>query len=329
MTHRVLSMTLAIYTTMCMHNVFGQTADHNRNQSSNPKSTVDPLHATIVGFYVRRPVKNAWHMGRIVRNEQDGFNWENDAGIVWKLTPDLINSRLKKRPGTNNYNRPDGKALTLLVENGVVQGFSHVQDRYVRMKASLAAMAMLELDEVRRHLKITKSNESAYAKMRDESLAFAEAQQKRISELFENDPEAGDQVEKLADEVHAAIQERDIEFDIQADQLITREQAARLEQIALQFVGIHASLRSPYIKRALAITPDQVARLDAVGDSLTEKIVQLYSDDSESDLTSRKHMLQEAAARESLEILTKQQRMKLNNLRGDPFEFHEDAGNEP
>ena len=53
----------------------------------------------IVGSYQRFPVTNDWHIGEVLQEGKCYF-WENNAGLIWPLYPDLENCRL----GTDEQN---------------------------------------------------------------------------------------------------------------------------------------------------------------------------------------------------------------------------------
>ncbi len=105
----------------------------------------------IVGKYQRVPVENDWHRGEIVWLGDHQFAWKNEAGSEWRLTPDLNNSRLLKSVGSDYYDLPKGKELTLklkigrqipadyteiadwdTIELGSVLGFSHAGEYFER-----------------------------------------------------------------------------------------------------------------------------------------------------------------------------------------------------
>jgi TonB family protein len=58
--------------------------------------TIDML----TGSYRRDPVENPWHHGRI---DKDPLRWTNNAGVSWRLTPDLANGRLLTGPDNPYY----------------------------------------------------------------------------------------------------------------------------------------------------------------------------------------------------------------------------------
>uniref|UniRef100_A0A0G4IFC0 Uncharacterized protein n=1 Tax=Chromera velia CCMP2878 TaxID=1169474 RepID=A0A0G4IFC0_9ALVE len=90
------------------------------------------------GIYRRVSVENAWHQGKIQRDEKDTskLQWVNQAGVQWSLTVDESNNRLCTSTDCpyNPTGTDDSKHFELL-KTDEEEGFTFQGDRMIRVKA--------------------------------------------------------------------------------------------------------------------------------------------------------------------------------------------------
>lgn len=91
----------------------------------------------VFGSYDREPVQNPWHSGVI----QPGapLRWQNQAGVSWNLTPDLLNGRLLTGPDNPYFGSPLADAFQLVLKRNALgdilpelAGFSFLGELYRR-----------------------------------------------------------------------------------------------------------------------------------------------------------------------------------------------------
>ena len=102
------------------------------------KLTVDML----TGSYRRDPLENDWHHGTIAT---DPLRWTNDAGVSWRLTPDLVHGLLQTGPDNLYYNTGPGRVFYVILRSGpagdylpAVDGFQFNGEFYRRLDSQPA-----------------------------------------------------------------------------------------------------------------------------------------------------------------------------------------------
>jgi hypothetical protein len=124
--------------------------------------------------------------------------------------------------------------------------------------------------------------------------------------------EARESGEKLAKKVEQKLSE-----------ILRREQFQRLKQIELQQDGVRALTRDDIVQ-ALGVSEEQQQELQSIGEEAREKATELFRGGRDMDFEERREKreeLQQWLEKKSMGVLSSEQKTKLKQIMGEPFEL--------
>jgi len=156
-------------------------------------------------------------------------------------------------------------------------------------------------------------------------------------EAFQNMTEEQRQaeIEKRRAEFEKRRQEMEKRINDVLEDILVPEQLKRLEQISLQQQRTGA-LGNQKVINALGITPEQQARLRAIGEKAREQTMALFqgmgrdsTEEQRNQAREKGAVIRAAAEKEAMGVLTAAQKEKLKELMGEPFELQRPEGGAP
>lgn len=114
--------------------------------------------------------------------------------------------------------------------------------------------------------------------------------------------------------------------------ILKPEQFKRLRQIELQQQGAAALMR-PEVAENLGLTAEQKEKLEQIGRSSMEKIGSLFqegrdrerSEEERNQLREKGQQIRQEGEKEAMAVLTPEQKQKLRDMMGEPFELDRSA----
>jgi hypothetical protein len=89
----------------------------------------------VLGQYIRQPITNSWHRGKI-SIAGNTVQWENEAGVSWPLSPNLAQEKLLTNAQCPYFNRNGGafviKSSQSSDGSAIVEGFWFLGELYTR-----------------------------------------------------------------------------------------------------------------------------------------------------------------------------------------------------
>jgi hypothetical protein len=111
------------------------------------KVSAPPQESDLLGTYIRQPFENNYHEGNILI-EGGLLKWRNLAGVEWQLVSDNLKDFRLASIGNAYGDSSDTNFLIEMCDNGVVKGFSFLNELYTRTGAEQCAGGSINLDSV-------------------------------------------------------------------------------------------------------------------------------------------------------------------------------------
>jgi len=189
-------------------------------------------------------------------------------------------------------------------------------------------MLMLQLlrsEEVREEIELLPDQEEAFQKLaeqgRQERPDFA-----RLRDASEE--ERREMMEKIRADMEARMKETREKME----EILFPEQMARLNQIAIQSMGIGA-LSDPKVIAKLKITEAQQKQMESIREASMNKLREMFAGGNREDFRERREAMREklTEARQKMEqeiltVLDSDQLIAFDDLKGKPFELPQDRG---
>lgn len=125
-------------------------------------------------------------------------------------------------------------------------------------------------------------------------------------------------------EMREKMEKQTADLRKQVDEILLPHQRDRLKQIALQ-VGGDAAISGDEVAKEIGLTDDQKEQLTKARDEMRSKFGEVFADfrdpDKRDAARERMTKLREEAREAVQNILTEQQKTKLKEMRGEPFEL--------
>jgi hypothetical protein len=134
--------------------------------------------------------------------------------------------------------------------------------------------------------------------------------------------------EARMEEMRKKGEELEKKVEKQLSEVLNREQFQRLKQIELQQQGTRALLREDIIQ-ALGITEKQQQQLQSAAEEAREKMMAMFREGREGERGDREGMrermqqLRQESDKAAMAVLTDEQKAKLKDIMGKPFEMEE------
>jgi len=211
-----------------------------------------------------------------------------------------------------------GAAFVLAAETAKPQQRRRSRGR--RMRTSL--LGLLSVEQVQKELKVS---DDAIAKIKKISEKLRTDMRKKYTELrkIEDAKKRRAEYDKMRKEYDSLSRK-------QLHDVLAREQMIRLYQIRSQFQPVTDTLASKYVAGKLKLTDEQKARAAKIGTDSRTKRYAIYRTmrgaDEAKRTEARKKLdeIREAADKEALEMLTKEQRKAFEKMKGEKFEIKDD-----
>jgi Spy/CpxP family protein refolding chaperone len=177
---------------------------------------------------------------------------------------------------------------------------------------------LLNSPTVKRELNLTDDQE---AKIKEAGSKAQSAMREMFSDFRGLDPE------EIRAKIKEKMQEMGEKMRTQAEdtravieKTLRPEQLKRLRQIAMQNTGVQA-LGDKSVQRDLKLSSDQVAKIKAIGDDVMKKLREAFSGGNMQDAASKLKDLGKDAERDAMDVLTEDQLMELEKLKGDKLDI--------
>jgi Spy/CpxP family protein refolding chaperone len=158
--------------------------------------------------------------------------------------------------------------------------------------------------------KIKEAGSKAQAAMRDMISGFRGLDPDEIrAKIKESMQEMSEKVRTQAEDTRAAI-----------EKTLRPEQLKRLRQIAMQNTGVQA-LSDKTVQKDLKLSSDQIAKIKAIGDDVMKKLREAFSGGNLQDAGSNLRDLGKDAERDAMNVLTEDQIMEWEKLKGDKLDI--------
>lgn len=191
--------------------------------------------------------------------------------------------------------------------------------------SDMLMLGLLRSNEVREEIDLMPDQADAFQKLAEQSRGnrpdFARLRDASEQERAKMMEEMRENMEKQAKETREKMEE-----------ILLPEQMARLNEIAIQQMGT-AALSDPKIAAALKITDEQQKKMDSIREEATNQIREMFTGGDRSQFRERQEEMREklTEAREKSEkdmlaVLTSDQLIKFDELKGEPFEMPEPRG---
>jgi hypothetical protein len=184
--------------------------------------------------------------------------------------------------------------------------------------------ALLDRDDVRNDLKLTDDQRVKLDLLRDHIASqFRDLFSRMPIQTQEDNNQDADQQRAEQETRRRQIQALVKEATDEAEKIITSDQHARLQQIAVQLTGNTAAL-NPEIQKTLSLTSDQKGKIQDLAEKAGQATRMAWQKVGSGDITmdtaqatgeKNEHIL----ADEIGKVLTEDQKNKLKDLSGKPF----------
>jgi hypothetical protein len=177
-------------------------------------------------------------------------------------------------------------------------------------------MELLGAEAVQKELKLTTEQQATLRAFLSESNRKQEAEAERLERLLHTNPREYHQ-EMMKNLKGKAQETAAIEQKIR--EILQPPQLERLNQIRLQIAGPSA-LTEPDVQTALELTPSQTSQIRSISQTSSSQIQAALSSINPSDPSAshkRAHEIRKAAAEQLMNVLTADQKLKLEKIKGD------------
>jgi hypothetical protein len=141
-----------------------------------------------------------------------------------------------------------------------------------------------------------------------------------------------DERERNASEARARREEQTEEIRAKLAGILSSVQLQRLGQISIQLRGVSA-LRDPNVATALGLTEDQRTELDTVDDKINglmrSHTRELFRSGNGDGVRQAMETIRKQADEELVAVLTTEQKLKFEELKGEPFQMPDDGESPP
>lgn len=196
---------------------------------------------------------------------------------------------------------------------------------------------LLQVEQVQKEIKLTEDQKAELKKLND---AAREEFRKAMEEFRDLSPEeARQKFQENREKYQQQAQQRAKEMTEKLGQILKPEQMTRLNQIEMQLAGVQV-LQRPEVQEKLGLTDDQKSQLKTIQEEMQSKMQELFPrrGDDEGERPSREEMrermqqawqkmaeLRQETEKKCKAVLTDEQRPKLVELMGEPFELDRSA----
>lgn len=210
--------------------------------------------------------------------------------------------------------------MLAVVGSSFAQGFGG--GRGMRGGAGMASPAtLLQREEVQDELKLTDDQKSKLTDLRSKM-------QDKMRETFQGLSAGGERPDRT--KMQAAMKKVMDEIQKDLDGILTPEQNTRIKELTIQRQG-NMAIANEDTAKALGLTDDQKAKVKTLQAKQAEAMTALFEKmrDGELDrdaMRTKMESNQKILAEEMGKILTEEQKTKLKEMGGKPFEFKKDEG---
>jgi Spy/CpxP family protein refolding chaperone len=178
---------------------------------------------------------------------------------------------------------------------------------------------LLQIEEVRKELKLTEEQWAQVQKIMEEARAARDQDGGLNFRSLQDDPEA--EREKKFVEFREKAEKRSQETQAKVKEVLLPKQVERLQQLALQRQGARA-LASEDVQGKLGFSDDQKKKIASIQQSQFERMRIAFrrGPNQEGNVEETRAQARKAEA-DMLAVLTDEQKKKLEEMKGEPFEF--------
>jgi hypothetical protein len=185
-------------------------------------------------------------------------------------------------------------------------------------------MGLVNNPQVREHLKLNATQVGQLTILQEE---LREQARERFSGFGNFREMSQEQREARMREIQEQAQKQAQETEKKLAEILTKEQFKRAKQIELQQQGVRALQRDDIIQ-ALGVTEEQQQKLQAVAEEVGNKRRELFSggfrdmtEEQRAGLREKMQALQGELEKNSMAVLSGDQKTKLKQIMGEPFEL--------
>lgn len=191
--------------------------------------------------------------------------------------------------------------------------------------SDMLMLGLLRAGKVREEIELMPNQEEAFRKLVEQN----REQRPDFGRLRDASPE---ERREMMEEMRENMEKQAKESREKMEEILLPEQMTRLNEIAIQQMGT-AALSDPDVVAALNITDEQQKKMDSIRQELGNQMREMFSGVDRDRLRERREEMREKMneAREKSEkdvlgVLTSDQMIKFDEMKGEPFEMPEARG---